>query len=71
MAIQTIRHGLTTLGVWTSQPWAFLTVPIYGALWFIFDRESFNWHGVALMYCRPVACRHGLRAELIHRCPPE
>jgi low affinity Fe/Cu permease len=49
MAIQAIRHGLTTLGVWTSQPWAFLTVPIYGALWFIFDRESFNWHGVALL----------------------
>jgi low affinity Fe/Cu permease len=49
MAMKTIRQGLTTLGVWTSQPWAFLTVPIYGALWFIFDRESFNWHGVALL----------------------
>ena len=49
MAIPTIRQGLTTLGMWTSQPWAFLTVPIYGALWFIFDRESFNWHGVALL----------------------
>lgn len=49
MAMQLIRQGLTTLGVWTSQPWAFLTVPIYGVLWFVFDRESLNWHGLALL----------------------
>ena len=49
MATHPIRQGLTTLGVWASQPWAFFTVPIYGAFWFIFDRESFDWHGVALL----------------------
>ena len=47
--MQSIRQGLTTLGVWASQPWAFFTVPIFGVLWFIFGRESFDWHGVALL----------------------
>src|SRR5262245_23941361 len=49
MATELIRQSLTKLGVWTSQPWAFLTVPIYGLLWFAFDRESWHWHGVALL----------------------
>jgi low affinity Fe/Cu permease len=49
MATELIHQSLTKLGVWTSQPWAFLTVPIYGLLWFVFDRESLNWHGVALL----------------------
>jgi len=44
-----IRHALTTLGVWTSHPLAFLMVPIYGVLWFIFGRSSFDWHGGALL----------------------
>ena len=44
-----IRRLLTEMGVWTSQTWAFLTVPIYGVLWFVFDRASFDWHGVALL----------------------
>ena len=49
MAEHPIRHWLTNLGVWTSAPAAFLTVPVYGALWFLFDRESFNWHSVAVL----------------------
>jgi low affinity Fe/Cu permease len=24
-------------------------VPLYGVLWFIFDRESWNWHALAVL----------------------
>jgi low affinity Fe/Cu permease len=44
-----IRHWLTELGVWTAAPLAFLVVPIYGLLWFIFDRLDFGWHAVAVL----------------------
>ena len=49
MAEHSIPSWLTKLGVWTSHPSAFLMVPIYGVLWFIFDRDSFNWHAGALL----------------------
>ena len=44
-----IRHVLTELGVITTRPWAFAIVVIYGALWVHFDRESFGWHGFAVL----------------------
>ena len=44
-----IRQLLTKMGVWTSAPVAFSMVPIYGALWFYFDRENFNWHTGAVL----------------------
>jgi len=44
-----IRRMLTELGVVTSRPWAFAIVSIYGVLWVIFDRESFGWHGFAVL----------------------
>jgi low affinity Fe/Cu permease len=34
---------------WSSRPSAFLIVVVYAALWFIFERESFDWHGVATL----------------------
>jgi low affinity Fe/Cu permease len=49
MAKHPIRHVLTQLGVWTAYPAAFLVVPIYGALWLALDRDSFNWHSVAVL----------------------
>jgi low affinity Fe/Cu permease len=44
-----IRHALTALGVNSAHPFAFLIVGMYGVCWFVFERESFNWHAVATM----------------------
>ena len=44
-----IRHWLTRMGVWTAAPVAFLMVPAYGLLWWILDRESFNFHAGAVL----------------------
>lgn len=40
---------LTGLGVMTARPGAFGVVLVYFALWIYFDRDSFNWHGVATL----------------------
>jgi low affinity Fe/Cu permease len=47
--LQRIRHVLTALGVIAARPWAFAVVSAYGALWLFFDRDSFGWHGFALL----------------------
>jgi low affinity Fe/Cu permease len=47
--MDTIRHILTQLGVLTAHPAAFLAVWVYGALWFLFDRETFGWHALAVL----------------------
>jgi low affinity Fe/Cu permease len=44
-----IRRGLTQLGVLAANPWAFLIVVMYGVLWFLFDRGTFGWQGLATM----------------------
>jgi len=49
MTHNTIRHWLTRLGVLTSYPVAFLIVPVYGAAWIIFYRESFTWASIATL----------------------
>ena len=49
MAEHPIRHWLTRMGSWTAAPAAFLMVPIYGALWLIFERDTFNWHAGAVL----------------------
>jgi low affinity Fe/Cu permease len=36
---------MTSIGTWLARPAAFGFVAIYAALWLIFDRESFNFHG--------------------------
>src|SRR5262245_44013352 len=47
--MELIRHALTTLGVLAGHPIAFLLVAAYGLLWLLLDRESFGWHGFAVL----------------------
>lgn len=44
-----IRQALTALGVFTAHPAAFLIVAVYGVLWFIFQPNTFDWHGIATL----------------------
>jgi len=44
-----LRSRITQLGSLTSRPLVFLVVPIYGTLWFLFERETFDWHGIATL----------------------
>ena len=44
-----MRQLLTRLGVLTSRPWAFAAVFVYGLLWWIFDRDSLDFHGFAAL----------------------
>jgi low affinity Fe/Cu permease len=48
-ALAAIRRWLTQLGVHTAHPLAFFIVAVYGLSWFVFERETFNWHAVATM----------------------
>jgi hypothetical protein len=45
--VQRLRAWLTTIGVATAHPAAFLVVGIYVTLWLIFDPRSFSWTGIA------------------------
>jgi len=47
MTNHAIRHGTTKLGVLTAHPATFLVVGLYTLLWLVFERETFDWHGVA------------------------
>jgi low affinity Fe/Cu permease len=47
--METIRRVLTQLGVLAAHPLAFLLVAAYGALWLAFERDSFGWHGFAVL----------------------
>ena len=49
MAMELIRRSLTSLGVVTAHPLAFLMVAIYGLLWLLLDRQNFGWHGFAVL----------------------
>jgi low affinity Fe/Cu permease len=49
MPNQPIGQALTNIGTATSRPWAFLVVLVYGALWFVFERESFDLHGITTL----------------------
>ena len=44
-----IRHVLTRFGELAAHPLAFGVWLLYGILWVILDRESFDWHGAATM----------------------
>jgi len=37
------------MGQWMAHPGAFLIIPIYGALWYALDKESWNWHSLAVL----------------------
>src|SRR5262245_44497903 len=45
--IDLLRRVLTQLGTLSANPATFLIVLVYGILWFVFERKSFDWHGVA------------------------
>ena len=47
--ISYVRDSLTRLGVLASRPTAFFVVVTYGALWFLFARDTFDWHAVATL----------------------
>ena len=40
---------LTRLGAYIASPFAFLVVFGYGALWYLYKPETFEWHGGATM----------------------
>lgn len=44
-----IRHILTTVGTMASRPAAFLVVPVYGLLWYLFQPGMFGWDAVATL----------------------
>ena len=44
-----IRALLTRMGVLTSHPSAFVILGLYGLLWFVFSRETLEWHGLATL----------------------
>ncbi len=45
----TTASVLTHLGTATARPWAFLILIGYTALWLVFERETFDWHGFATL----------------------
>ena len=49
MVTHAIRQLLTALGVFTAHPAAFVIVAVYGVLWFIFQPNTFDWHGIATL----------------------
>ena len=42
--MQAFRELLTRLGVMAAHPGAFGVLIVYAMLWFIFDRDSLDWH---------------------------
>jgi low affinity Fe/Cu permease len=56
-----VRQILTLMGTVAASPWAFSTVAIYALLWIIFDRSSFNWHGIATLatWCMTLLIQRG------------
>ena len=40
---------ITRLGAYIASPFAFLVVFGYGALWYLYKPETFEWHGGATM----------------------
>ena len=47
--ISAIRHSLTRLGELAAHPGAYGIIVIYAVLWFVLDRASLDWHGVATL----------------------
>ena len=44
-----IRQSLTRIGELAAHPAAFGVLLAYALLWFIFDRTTLDWHGVATL----------------------
>jgi low affinity Fe/Cu permease len=49
MAERPIASILTYFGTLLASPTAFLIVLIYAALWFVFERDTFDWHAIATL----------------------
>ena len=47
--MQSIRKLLTRLGEMAAHPSAFGVLVLYVLLWFIFDRDTLDWHAVATL----------------------
>ena len=43
------RQLLTQLGRLAAHPTAFLVVAAYALAWFVFKRETLDWHGIATL----------------------
>lgn len=75
------RHLLTQLGAIAAHPAAFLTVVAYTVLWYIFQRHTLDWHGVATLATwtmtlfiqrsehRDTQAIHGKLDELLRNAP--
>ena len=42
-------HWTTAIGALTSHPAAFVIVLAYGVAWFVFEKNTFDWHAVATL----------------------
>ncbi|TJV69371.1 MAG: hypothetical protein E5X76_25465 [Mesorhizobium sp.] len=49
MATLQLREALTKVGTLTSRPAAFLTLGGYTVSWFLFERDTLDWHGAATL----------------------
>ena len=47
--MHSIRRLLTRLGEMAAHPSAFGVLVLYALLWFIFDRDTLDWHAVATL----------------------
>lgn len=44
-----IRRLSTQLGVMSASPWAFAILGVYTLIWVVFERDTFDLHGVATL----------------------
>lgn len=44
-----VSSVLTSFGALSASPIAFLIVVVYAALWFVFERDTLDWHGIATL----------------------
>jgi low affinity Fe/Cu permease len=58
--LDTVRKGLTQLGVYAAHPASFLFVIAFTAIWYLVERHSLDWHGIATVVTLIIAL-------LIHR----
>lgn len=44
-----LARALTAFGVWTASPWAFGVFILFALAWFVFERHTLDWHGLATL----------------------
>ena len=50
-----IRKGLTQLGVLAANPASFLFVAVFTLVWYLVERHSLDWHGIATLVTLVIA----------------